>query len=348
MDRDPLGIYDDPIVIRFEIPWLRRVDRAERGTDTHEPAGAAADGLAPPPTDPPSPADLVARWHEGLAEAAAAEAARRASMPEARLVMGDVRGRPQLAVSGVSDGEITLWRRGSEAAAPQALAALTLDRDGSQLFAGGKFVGRWFEGEGEALFLPDWLRGISAEHVQLASDEPEGGPAPEDPEKRLLKDEFKRLEQAVPPLGGGRIEPDARRNPELQPSVPIIPRPALPERPVPPQALPPRNPPAQRTNRAVVTPDRRKHILEGNGSAGGHAPGRAMQGKTEFPATWSDDKIIDQIESVANDPESKRAQAARGRTVLEGTREGVVIRVVLGADGKTIITAFPINLSRRP
>ena len=62
--------------------------------------------------------------------------------------------RPDLAVTGASAGEITLWRRGSNAAAPQAL---TLDRDGSQLFAGGKFVGRWFEGEGEALFLPDWL-----------------------------------------------------------------------------------------------------------------------------------------------------------------------------------------------
>jgi hypothetical protein len=227
-----------------------------------------------PVAKPPSPADLVARWREGLAEAAA-EAAHRASMPESRLVMGGVRGHPSLAVSGVSDGEVTLWRRGSDAAEPQALA-LTLDRDGSQLLAGGKFVGRWFETEGEALFLPDWLRRIGADHVQFASDEPEEGPAPEDPEKRLIKEEFKHLDQAVPPLGGGRIEPDARGNPELQPSPPIIPRPALPERPAPPQALRPPNPPARQTNRVVVTPDRRKHILEGEGSAGGHAPGRAM------------------------------------------------------------------------
>ena len=230
MDRDPLGIYDDPIIIRFQIPWLIGNDAAEGGTDQLRPVDPAPGETAQlhPVTNPPSSAALVARWREGLAETAAEEAARRASMPDSRLIMGGVRSHPGLAVSGSSDGEVTLWRRGSDAAAPQALAALTLDLDGSQLFAGGQFVGRWFETWGEALFLPDWLHEFAGAHVQLASDEPGEGAGPEDPEKQLLEEVFKHLEQAVPPLGGGRPlpAPGERRDPVLQPPVPVVPSPA--------------------------------------------------------------------------------------------------------------------------
>ena len=53
------------------------------------------------------------------------------------------------------------------------------------------------------------------------------------------------------------------------------------------------------------------------------------------------------IESVANDPESKRSPGPRGRMIIEGTRSGVAIRIILGGDGKTIVTAFPTNLPVR-
>lgn len=54
-----------------------------------------------------------------------------------------------------------------------------------------------------------------------------------------------------------------------------------------------------------VEPSRRVHILDGDRTGGGHRAG-AGRGKSEFPAGWSDDEIIDGINDVVNDPESPR------------------------------------------
>ena len=58
--------------------------------------------------------------------------------------------------------------------------------------------------------------------------------------------------------------------------------------------------------------------------------------------------MIDAIKDVANDPASVRRPADRGRTAAEGTRDGVDIRVIVGADGKAIVTAYPIYTPRNP
>ena len=68
---------------------------------------------------------------------------------------------------------------------------------------------------------------------------------------------------------------------------------------------------------AKVSPDRRNHILEGDETGGGHRAG-AKRGKSEFPSDWSDDKIIDELESVANDPGSSRSLQPNGRTRVVG------------------------------
>ena len=54
----------------------------------------------------------------------------------------------------------------------------------------------------------------------------------------------------------------------------------------------------------VVTPERAKHILDGDShGGGGHRHGTGKPGKTEFPASWDDKKITDSSVDVARRPD---------------------------------------------
>lgn len=97
----------------------------------------------------------------------------------------------------------------------------------------------------------------------------------------------------------------------------------------------------------LATAQRRAHILDGDATGGGHGAGRGVSGKSEFPSGWSDDRVMHEISDVATDPNSVRTHGRGGRTVVEGTRDGVGIRVILGRDGE-IITGFPTNVGRNP
>ena len=93
-----------------------------------------------------------------------------------------------------------------------------------------------------------------------------------------------------------------------------------------------------------------KHILEGeeypNGKiGGGHRAGTGHSGKTEFPDSWSDDKILDEISDVATDPASTSEEDGNA-TIVEGFREEVEIRVVI-RDGR-IVTGYPIGVEPNP
>ena len=100
---------------------------------------------------------------------------------------------------------------------------------------------------------------------------------------------------------------------------------------------------------ATLSDDRRRYILDGDGKGGGgHGPGRGTPKKSEFPPGWSDDKVIDAIMDVANDEKSVRRRAGRDRTFVNGTRDGVDIEVDIDADGKTVVTGYPTNVSRNP
>ena len=94
----------------------------------------------------------------------------------------------------------------------------------------------------------------------------------------------------------------------------------------------------------------RAHILDGDATGGGHGPGRGVSGKSEFPSDWSDEDVINEVESVSNDPASK-ATPQGSRTRIDGTRNGVDIRVIVegqpGAGGR-IVTGFPTNVPRNP
>lgn len=97
----------------------------------------------------------------------------------------------------------------------------------------------------------------------------------------------------------------------------------------------------------LVSPARRRHILEGDATGGGHRPGLGKPGKSEFPQGWSDDRIMHEISDVATDPASIRSSGRGGRTVVEGTRDGVRIKVILEKDG-SLVTGFPTNTPVNP
>jgi Bacterial EndoU nuclease len=120
----------------------------------------------------------------------------------------------------------------------------------------------------------------------------------------------------------------------------------------------------------LATPARRLHILEGDpppSTHGGHRFGTGRSGKTEFPAWWTDERIIGRISDIYGDPAVQWTQrtgpgfntvrvcagnvlpvlaTAAGNPVEHRTsvvRDGVLIRVVAKtpAAGPEICTGFP-------
>jgi hypothetical protein len=98
---------------------------------------------------------------------------------------------------------------------------------------------------------------------------------------------------------------------------------------------------------SLIDDDRSKHILDGDKTGGGHRAGTGNPGKSEFPSSWSDDKIKGEVSDVATDPSSSRAPGRGGREIVSGTRDGIDIEVVVDPNGR-IITAYPTNVPRNP
>jgi RHS repeat-associated protein len=94
----------------------------------------------------------------------------------------------------------------------------------------------------------------------------------------------------------------------------------------------------------TISPDRAEHILDGDPNdpnSGGHRHGTG-RGKSEFPAEWSDEKILDNVKGVANDPASSREKQGNGRIRVEGERDGVRIRVIVNPKNNGVVTAHPL------
>ena len=90
-----------------------------------------------------------------------------------------------------------------------------------------------------------------------------------------------------------------------------------------------------------VTPERTTHILDGDKTGGGHRHGVGRPGKTEFPASWNDKKIIDTVVDVARRPDlPPKHQEWNDRWVARGTRDDVEVVVVVARDGQ-IWTSWP-------
>jgi hypothetical protein len=69
-----------------------------------------------------------------------------------------------------------------------------------------------------------------------------------------------------------------------------------------------------------VTPERTTHILDGEpGGGGGHRHGVGKPGKTEFPASWDDKKIMGHVLDVVRRPDSPEERDEL-RELLEAMR----------------------------
>lgn len=90
------------------------------------------------------------------------------------------------------------------------------------------------------------------------------------------------------------------------------------------------------------------HILDGDEKGGGHFYGTGKPGKSEFPADWSRDKVLEEVADVLKDPKSQEITQTDGRKRVDGTREGIDIRVIYDPKGKRVVTAFPTNTPRNP
>ena len=91
-----------------------------------------------------------------------------------------------------------------------------------------------------------------------------------------------------------------------------------------------------------VTPERTTHILDGeSGGGGGHRHGTGIPGKTEFPASWGDNKIMGHVLDVARRPDSAPVlQNRNNRWICSGTRDGVEVTAIVLRSGE-IWTAWP-------
>jgi hypothetical protein len=92
-----------------------------------------------------------------------------------------------------------------------------------------------------------------------------------------------------------------------------------------------------------------QHILDGDATGGGHAPGTGIPGKSEFPASWSNDQILDTISDISTDPDQVWSPPdSRGYTTTTATVDGVDIKVVYDTQNGRIVTGYPTNLPRNP
>jgi hypothetical protein len=89
-----------------------------------------------------------------------------------------------------------------------------------------------------------------------------------------------------------------------------------------------------------TTPERTKHILDGDKWGGGHRHGTGRPGKTEFPAGWDDDKIMKNVRDVARAPDDLAVFQPNHRWRVHGQRDDVGITVIVLPDGR-IWSAWP-------
>src|ERR1700722_8097287 len=91
-----------------------------------------------------------------------------------------------------------------------------------------------------------------------------------------------------------------------------------------------------------VTPERITHILDGDETGGGgHRHGVGKPGKTEFPASWDDAKIISTALNVARGPDRLPVrQDWNDSWLCTGIRDGVDVSVVVQRSGE-LLTSWP-------
>jgi Bacterial EndoU nuclease len=98
-----------------------------------------------------------------------------------------------------------------------------------------------------------------------------------------------------------------------------------------------------------VSAARRRHILDGDATGGGHGPGRKVPGKAEFPATLTDDEVIAGVEAIANDPTcypGGMMPTGTGRFKVSGSMKGIRTTVIVDVGAQDVITSWPEGIAR--
>lgn len=105
---------------------------------------------------------------------------------------------------------------------------------------------------------------------------------------------------------------------------------------------------AANDNTPALSEQRQQHILYGDARGGGHLHGIGKPCKSEFPAGWSANDIIDTTKLIAANDNIDWRQGDNGYYVGEQSVNGVRVRVVLDRERDDIITAYPLNTRRNP
>jgi hypothetical protein len=83
------------------------------------------------------------------------------------------------------------------------------------------------------------------------------------------------------------------------------------------------------------------HILDGDSTGGGHRHGTGKPRKTEFPASWDDEKVIGTVLDVARKPDKPPVhQDWNDSWLCSGTRDNVEVSAVVLRNGE-ILTGWP-------
>ena len=98
----------------------------------------------------------------------------------------------------------------------------------------------------------------------------------------------------------------------------------------------------------LISKQRQIHILYGDDTGGGHLYGANKPCKSEFPQSWSEEKIIEEISLIAANDNLDWEQQRNGYHVAETNVGAVEVRVVKDKNNKQVITAYPINAPRNP
>jgi filamentous hemagglutinin len=103
-------------------------------------------------------------------------------------------------------------------------------------------------------------------------------------------------------------------------------------------------------NNSLLDPQAENHVLNGDGTGGGHLSGVGLPGKSEFPTTWGAQDITNAISDIATDPATQWSapSAGNGYVTGTGTINGVDIKVVVNPSTGRIVTGYPTNLPRNP
>lgn len=85
------------------------------------------------------------------------------------------------------------------------------------------------------------------------------------------------------------------------------------------------------------------HILHGDKAGGGHLHGTGKPCKTEFPASWDEKDILNNVRKVAANDNLSWKQQKNGYHVAVQTVDDVRIRVVLDEAKDGVVTAYPLD-----